>query len=167
MNKTPEEIIKEIVSYVGWLLLLAALGFYGYGIIEAIRQTINSTSDKPVDYPEFLSTTIGSIQALLLTNLGMLLGIAVTKPDSEVARSLKLGSKSSTVEVAPPSPMELKEKIQLFALVIYIFSLIACLIIWIIKDFETDTKLIVSVISESGKMFIGVVLAYLTAVLNK
>ncbi len=156
--------MSKAVAFVGWLLLISALGFYGYGIYAAITQTLSSSESEPIIYPEFLSTSIGSIQALLLTNLGMLLGISVASPTSNVARFLKLTKQSQGVV---SSPIDLKEQIQLFALIAYILSLIACLITWITVGFNTDSKIVVSVITESSKMFIGVVLAYLTVVLSK
>lgn len=155
--------MSKAVVFVGWLLLISALGFYGYGIFAAITLTLPS-SGIAIKYPEFLSTSIGSIQALLLTNLGMLLGISVTSPSSNVAKFLKLTGQNQGVV---PSPINLKEQIQLFALVIYILSLIACLITWIKVGFKTDPEIVVSVVTESSKMFIGVVLAYLTVILSK
>ena len=143
MKKTPEEIIKEIISYVGWLLLFSALSFYLYGITDAIIKTINATKENPALYPPFMSATIGSIQALLLANLGVLLGISVTNPNSNVARSLRLSGSRINLAVSPPSPMELSQKIQLLALIIYILSLIACLVTWITKNFVDDSKLVV------------------------
>jgi hypothetical protein len=153
---------SPIIAYTGWFLLLAVFGFYGYGIVNAIWLSLGNGSAK--DYPAFLLTTIGSIQALLLTNLGVLLGISITKPDSGVARQLMM---QNTRKVIPPptDPMELKVQIQLFALVIYVISLVACLVTWIIKGFIVDDQ-IISIIPESAKMFVGVVLAYLTAVLG-
>ena len=160
--------MKNIVSYIGWLLLAAAFGFYVYGIFEAVRLSWPVVpSAEPIKYHDVLSATIGSIQALLLANLGMLLGVSIANPNSNVARSLKLDQRESLINQAPPPPMELKDKIQLFALVVYVFSLIICLVTWIVNDFSTDSKDVVSIVSESGKMFIGVVLAYLTAVLRR
>jgi hypothetical protein len=156
-----------IISYVGWLLVVAAFGFYVYGIYEAIILSWKETDIGEGQYPEMLSTSIGAIQALLLANLGILLGISIARPKSSVAKSLMLNSsKEKAVGSIPPPPLEIKDKIQLFALVIYIFSLIACLITWGHDSFLSDSKKVVSIISESGKMFIGVVLAYLTAVLS-
>ena len=158
---------SPVIAYVGWLLILAALGFYGYGIYEAIALSWKEVEIKDGDFPEVLSTTVGAMQALLLANLGILLGISIAKPNSNVARSLMLRtSRQREIDLAPPPPIEIKDKVQLFALVMYIFSLIACLITWGHKDFSTESKKVVSIISESGKMFIGVVLAYLTAVLS-
>jgi hypothetical protein len=156
--------MSKIITLVGWLLLVSALGFYAFGVYQAIAQTLVSSDSQPVKYPEFLATSIGSIQALLLTNLGILLGISVKAPTSGIARYLKLTGGTQGVTA---SPLELKEQIQLFAMVIYVISLIACLITWVSVDFVTDSKLVVSLITESSKMFIGVVLAYLTVVLNK
>ncbi len=157
---------NPIVSYVGWLLVAAAAIFYGYGMYEAITLSWSKvTSPTTIDYPEVLSTTIGTMQALLLANLGMVLGISIANPNSALARSLMLNKDVKLL--APPPPLDVKDKIQLVALVIYILALIACLITWIVNKFSTDSKDVVSIISESGKMFIGVVLAYLTAVLSK
>ena len=61
--------------------------------------------------------------------------------------------------------MQLKEKIQVLAVIVYILVLIACLITWIHNDFTSSPGEIVSVVSESGKMFLGVILAYLAALL--
>ena len=156
-----------IIAYIGWLLIVASFGFYVYGIYEAIALSWQKEDIIVGQYPEVLSTTIGAIQALLLANLGILLGISIAKPESGVAKSLMLNtSKTKLAGYVPPQPLQIKDKIQLFALVIYIFSLIACLITWGHDGFSTDSTKVISIISESGKMFIGVVLAYLTAVLS-
>jgi hypothetical protein len=160
-----------VVAYIGWLLLIGIFGFYLYGMEEAIRLSWLGDVDKDT-YPPALSTAISSIQALLLTNLGVLLGVSVANPTSAVARSMLLQnavkSGPAAATLAPPTdPLELREKIQLFALGIYIISLIACTIGWAHDDFATDNNKIIDLVSQSGKMLIGVALAYLTAVLRK
>ena len=153
---------SPIVASVGWLLIFSAISFYLYGITDAIILSWCSTAPIPENkYPEAISATISSMQALLLTNLGVLLGISITKSNSAVAKNLMLHIKSESIIA---DPLTLRETIQLVALCIYIFSLIACLITWIHSNFCTTN--VVAVISESGKMFLGVVLAYLTAILN-
>lgn len=160
-----EEFIKKVVSWVGWLLLFSALAFYGYGIYNAIQQTLAGVSAD--DYPEFLSTTIGSIQALLLTNLGFVLGISVANPASRMALAVGLNRPGiAQAGMAPPAPLDLKSQVQLFAIIVYLLSLIACLIAWIIRGFPIDTT-VVPLVAESAKMFVGVVLAYLSVVLSK
>lgn len=154
---------------IGWILLLAIFGLYSYGLITAID--LSWTGDIPEGkYPEALSTAINSMQALLLTNLGALLGIAVTNPASAIARTLKLRSASSAAQgaalPAPPNPLNVREYIQLAALIIYVLGLIACTIGWGHDDFSSDSKHVIDVVSTSGKMLIGVALAYLTAVLQ-
>src|SRR5690242_17613691 len=128
---------NPVVSYVGWLLVLAAVIFYGYGIYEAIAMSLcEKTTAEPIAYPEVLSTTIGSMQTLLLTNLGIILGISIANPNSAMAKSLMLTKpKDGLIEKAPPPPMDIKEKVQMGALLIYIIALIACLITWGIKEF--------------------------------
>lgn len=66
-----------------------------------------------------------------------------------------------------PNPLAFREKIQLTAMVVYILSLIACLVTWAHDNFSSIGTDVLDTISQSGKMFIGVVLAYLTAVLGK
>lgn len=158
---------NSVVSNVGWLLIVAVLGFYVYGIYEAVRISWPKEDDIAVGaFHEVLSTTVGTIQAMLLANLGVILGISIAKPNSAIARQVMLNPGVKTTPQSPPPPMDLREKIQLFALVIYVLSLITCLITWIVNNFSSDPTKIISLIPESGKMFIGVVLAYLTAVLN-
>ena len=153
----------RIAAYVGWLLIAAAAAFYFYGIADAICLSWSKApGSEPIPYPEVLSTTIGTIQALLLANLGMVLGISITNPKSGLANSLMLNK-----EVQIDTPLQVKEKVQLVAVVIYVIALIACMTTWAVNGFSTDSKNVVSIIAESGKMFIGVVLAYLTAVLSK
>jgi hypothetical protein len=160
--------MKVIVSSVGWLLLLTTLFFYGYSIFTAIDLSWPLGPGKAeLPFNPVLATALGSIQALLLANLGMLLGISIVKPDSQVARALKLRKGQAGVDQAPLPPMELKEQIQLGAMVIYIISLIACSITWVTNDFSENPNEVVPIISESGKLFLGVIMAYITAVLSK
>jgi hypothetical protein len=166
MNIALNNFSDKVVSWTGWLLLISVLGFYSYGIGEAIHLTCADNSEK---YPDALSTAMGSIQALLLTNLGVLLGISVATPSSGVARSLKLNFSEESTDAS--SPLELKDKVQLLAMLIYVVSLVACVVTWVVKVLPhkepNEVGNVVALINESAKMFIGVALAYLTAVLRK
>jgi hypothetical protein len=160
----------SIPALVGWLLLLSALGFYGYGIFEAIRLSWDGKG-KSFDDMNFIPGIISSIQAILLTNLGAVLGISVANPKSALARQVlpqkdkaANGDNANTKDIV--SPLDLKDKIQLFALSIYILSLIACLISWGNNNFVNDTT-ISSVVSHSGQMFFGVILAYLSLIFSR
>lgn len=163
-----------ITNYVGWLLLAGVFGFYVYGLGLAIDLSWTGNIAKG-SYPAALSTAISSIQALLLTNLGALLGISVTNRQSSVAHALLLhgpstaggGGAGAAQFPAPPDPLALREKVQLAALVLYILGLLAYLITWGHADFVSDDSRIVDLVSQSGKMFIGVAIAYLTAVLGR
>lgn len=160
---------SPVIAYVGWLLLLSALGFYVYGIYEAIRL---SWPDKHIgtdEYSPVLESVISSLQALFLTNLGMLLGISVAKPQSEVAKQLMLGrlggNNAQALQVT--DPLLVRDIIQFFALALYILSLIGCVVTWAANHFSSKPEEVVPLVSASGKMFFGVVLAYLTAVLSR
>ena len=164
----------SITASVGWVLLLGIFGLYAYGLTIAIQLTW--TGNMPAGkYPEALSTAVNAVQALLLTNLGLLLGISVTKPNSPVARALMLQPATLPKQqdgdlkaaVAPPDPLTLRDQIQMAALAIYIIGLIACTITWIHNDFTSDSSKSVDVVTSSGKMLIGVAITYVTAVLKK
>lgn len=160
---------NSVTAYVGWLLLFSAFGFYVFGIGYAINISWSQTPITTALYPEALSTAISSIQALLLTNLGVVLGISITRPTSSLAKTIMLQSNSNAqkgILEDVPNPLAFREKIQLTAMVVYILSLIACLITWAHDGFSSIGTDVLDTISQSGKMFIGVVLAYLTAVLG-
>lgn len=168
---------KPLVSLVGWLLLFSALGFFLYGIGYAIYLSWDGTVEK--EYSPVLEGIIASLQALLLTNLGMLLGISVANPQSGVAQQLLLGGSKKELEAQKldfPDPLSLRDKIQLFGLAIYVVTLIACVVTWAVNDFPsgmsaeattTTKREVVPLVAASGKMFFGVVLAYVTLVLSK
>lgn len=162
--------MKEfIIASIGWILLLGIFGIYGYGLITAIQLGWNG--DVPKDeYPEALSTAINSVQALLLTNMGALLGITITQPNSALARTLKLRTSFSlrqgVAAIPNPTNLTIRELIQLGALVIYVAGLIVCAIAWGHDGFVSDSTKIIDVVSTSGKMLIGVGLSYLAVVLS-
>lgn len=158
--------MKKAIIWVGWILIMAAFGFYAYGMGEAIRLSWADAAIPQNDYSEVLATTVSSMQTLLLANLGMLLGISVANPNSAVANQLLLNRGVNAVTNVVPPPLDIKDKIQLVAMVIFVISLIACLITWIRNDFSSESSQVVSVVSGSGKMFLGVVLAYITAALR-
>lgn len=160
---------KPLVSLVGWFLLVAALGFYLFGIGKAIHLTLAEKAINEGDYSPVLESLIASVQALLLTNLGMLLGISVANPTSSVAHQLLLARPAAAAS-APvggiPNPLSLREKIQLLGLALYVFSLVLCVAAWAGDNFSNDARRVVPLVSTSGKMFFGVALAYLTLVLS-
>jgi hypothetical protein len=159
---------NPIIAYSGWVLILGALAFYLSGIYQAIDLTWQNRplpdSAKNLDY---LFSSVSSIQAMLLTNLGVLLGISIKAPDSAVAQHLLLSKGTPPNGLASvKDPLQLREKIQLFALIVYLISLIGCLMAWIHVDFETRSTHVIATVPESAKMFIGVVLAYLSIALT-
>ncbi|MFV0604957.1 MAG: hypothetical protein ACK5NK_03855 [Niabella sp.] len=158
----------KLVSYVGWLLFLSAIAFYLFSMGQAIVLSwpFPQAPDNPAKINPVLATTVSSIQAILLTNLGIVLGISISKPESNLAKAMTLTT-SNVRTKALASPMELKEKIQLFCVALFVIVLIACTITWIKNNFADDASEVAPVIAESGKMFTGVVLAYFTALLSR
>jgi hypothetical protein len=63
------------------------------------------------------------------------------------------------------SPLELKEQIQIFGVIVLIASLIACLTTWGKNNFAEDNS-VLPIIHQSGKMFIGIIVAYFTLILK-
>lgn len=59
------------------------------------------------------------------------------------------------------SPLDSTDLIQSGVAINYLHGLIACIILWVIKDFSSDPKVIVSMISGLEKMIAVVVLAYI------
>lgn len=159
---------KSILSFAGWLLLSTAIAFYIYGIGKAIAMSWTPlTEDQAKNFPVFLSSAVGSIQAILITNMGVLLGIAIKDPNSAVANQLTIfsGKPTSTINEVTP-PLESQEKIQLFGVILLIISFVACMVVWAKRDF-VDDRTILPVIIESGKMFIGITLAYFSLLFTK
>ncbi|MEO6978242.1 MAG: hypothetical protein ABI113_07670, partial [Mucilaginibacter sp.] len=113
--------MKNLSSIIGWFLLLIALGLYLYGIYFAIF-TVPKKDDHVL--PEILDTLTASIGAILLTNLGAVLGISITQPKSGLA------AKALMAKVELPDPMTRREIIQFTAVLVYLVTLVACFVAW-------------------------------------
>jgi hypothetical protein len=141
--------MKQIPSIIGWILLIIAFGAYLYGIYFAIFTPVNEADGK-LSLPEPLDTLLTTLNAILLTNLGAVLGIAVTNQGSGLAGKMLL-TKSITI----PPPLNQRELIQLVAVLIYLVALVACFIDW------------APFIPLAGKTLIGVITAYVAFILGK
>lgn len=151
--------MKNLTAVTGWLLLIAGMGAYLYGICKAIWPVYLPGKTEPF-YPEMLETITTSIGAILLTNLGAVLGISVTRPNTVMAR-IRL----SPAAIAVPEPASQREKIQIAAVLIYVISLIACSVHWALSTFRATPVAVVSLIPQYGKTLIGVISAYFALVL--
>lgn len=161
--------MKQGNALIGWVLIFAGILFYLYGVFFAINiswNAIQGTDGKLMKMPEGLDAAISSINALLLTNLGAVLGISVSVPGSALSRNILPGSQpKGGAEIK--EPMNSRELIQLICVIIFLVSVIACFITWIRLGFNSDPEVVLSFVSQSAKMFIGVVLAYLSFILGK
>lgn len=150
--------MKQIPSIIGWILLIIAFTAYLYGIYYAIFTPLKGNDGK-FSIPEPLDTLLTTLSAILLTNLGAVLGIAVTNPNSGLA------GKTLFVKSIPP-PLTQREFIQLIAVLIYLVALIACFIDWAYSTFRANSLPVAAFIPSAGKTLIGVITAYVAFVLG-
>lgn len=154
--------MKNIAAIIGWLLLIAGLGAYVFGIVFAIFFPIKTMEAGVMVYkiPEALETLTTSIGAILLTNLGAVLGISIAKPDASLSRIALAPQKAPL-----PAPVTKREWIQIVAVLVYVITLIACGIAWAIASFKANPDPIVALIPQYAKTLIGVITAYVAFVL--
>jgi disulfide bond formation protein DsbB len=159
---------SKVSSIIGWILLTFAAAIYAYGIIIAITQSL-AHSNK---IPEPLDSIVSTIGAILLTNLGAVLGISVAKPQSALSR-MTLISRPQTTNLAAPQaiiatdPATDRELIQFVAVVFYLAVLVACFVVWAVNTFRSGEPIpVVSVIEQNGKNLLGVIAAYVAFILG-
>jgi hypothetical protein len=142
------------------LSILIALGCvtFAYGVIKACMISLEKAPDLSL-MPLFLASAVTSIAAVLATNLGAVLGIAIANPQSLYRQSstwnpLKVFSK--------PDPTTW----QTLACYVYIIGLLSAAVVWGIKNFTTDSNQIVALIPEMTKSLLGVIVGALAVSLN-
>jgi hypothetical protein len=150
--------MKHVPTIIGSILLVIAFGVYLYGICCAIAR---KNLDSNYNLNEPLNTLTATIDAILLTNLGAVLGYSVAKPDSALAYLTLLGNTNKNM----PS-LSATDNIQIIASIIYLIVLIACFITWAIKKFSPDAKEIAPLVIQNSKALIGVITAYLAFALS-
>jgi len=154
--------MKQLNPIIGWLLLVIALGLYCYGIYWAIflayQQDNKMVIPEPLDY---ITVTLG---AILLTNLGAVLGISITNKNSALATRVLMLTPAKRKEDA--APLEQREVVQLVAVVIYLISLVACFFAWLSHSLKHEENQVAEIVIQNGKSLIGVIAAYLAFVLG-
>lgn len=147
---------NQIAAIVGWFLLLIVFGIYLYGIYYAIANT---------QLPGPFDALLSSIGAILLTNLGAVLGISVTNLGSSLAQLVIPGSTRS-IEI--PDPLSQREIIQYVSLIIYLLVLVVCFAVWIKSGFANseEPNKIASIVEQNAKILFGVITAYIALILG-
>lgn len=156
--------MKNIPALTGWFLIFLAFGLYVFGIGYAIYKCFPG-SGAVGTLPDALDIMISSLGAILLTNLGAVLGISVVNPQSALSR--KVLPNSLKALKAPENPMNLREQIQYTAMLVFLVCLTACFICWAVKGFDSKPENIIALVPQLGKTLIGVVTAYLGFILGK
>jgi|GEM_PF-1685494 len=160
--------MKKIPVIIGWFLLVIVFVLYLYGIFYAIFMPDEVLNSQKIiigyTIPEPLDTLVSTIGAILLTNLGAVLGISVSQPQSGLAGKTLILSKSVKI----PDPLTKRELIQIVSVMIYILTLIACFVAWGYSTFGSseDLKPVVPFVQLYGKTLIGVITAYIAFVLG-
>lgn len=148
---------KPITNLLGLLLLIGCLAYlYGIGYACVISWNSEKTN---FEIPSFLSNTLTSLAALFSTNLGAVLGISASNPNSRLRKTeawnpLKTWKNPSTPDF------------QVIICYVYILSLFACSIVWAHREFTTDVNKINALIPELTKSLLGVVVGVLALSLN-
>lgn len=163
--------MTKLNAFIGWFLILALFSLYLYGSFLAIYISWTKSGDGLV-LREGLDAAISSINALLLTNLGAVLGISVTNPTSALARNILpkravAGDQDKeNQEREVKLPMDSREQIQLYSVIVLLIVLLACLVTYACKGWTSDIKVLLPFVSQGAKLFIGVAIAYITFILG-
>jgi len=146
---------KSIEILIAFLFAVGCLA-YIYGIYQACYISLQADPDLS-KMPAFLSSIVTSIGAVLATNLGAVLGIAIAAPTSSFAQA----SWKPLAVFTSPTPTN----VQITACYLYVLILVVVSIVWGIKDF--DTVHVVSTIPELTKTFLGVIVGVLAITLAR
>jgi hypothetical protein len=150
--------MNKPITYLLGVLIFIGCGTFIYGIVLACIHSWPCTNGL-YEIPPFLSSTVTSIAAVLSTNLGAVLGIAATNPNSGFRDSSAWNPISFFTNPTP-------SVIQTIACYVYILALIIAAIVWAHRDFIADASKIVPLIPELTKSLLGVIVGVLAISLN-
>jgi hypothetical protein len=137
---------------------IAAVAFIA-GVTAACILSFSPDAGKD-SLPPFVSATITSIAALLATNLGSILGITVTNPQSHfrIARNW-----SPLAVFQAPSTTTL----QTWGCYLYVGGLLAATVIWGFRGFDSKSASpVVPLIEDLAKSLAGIIVGSVAIALN-
>ena len=126
------------MAIVFFIVTIIVLLMFTAGLLQARHYT---EKNRPGDMPAFSAYFVSSANAILVANLGALLGIEITLGVSQLASAAS----------------------QLIAAGWYALCLLLVFVYWARKGFEEEKDKIVSVIPELGRSAAGILLALLSA----
>ncbi len=150
---------KPVNNLLAILLLIGCVA-YLYGVFYACY--ISWAANKPPEsyvLPSFLANTLTSLAALFSTNLGAVLGISSSNPNSRLRKTEAWNPLKTWKNPSPP-------EFQVIVCYVYIISLFACSIVWAHRNFDTDVTQINTLIPEMTKSLLGVVVGVLALSLS-
>lgn len=145
------------ITYLVSFLIFIGCGAFVYGIVLACIKSW--PLEGSFDIQPFLSSIVTSIAAILSTNLGAVIGIAVSDKTSIFRES---NSWNPLRLFTNPTPT----LVQTVACYVYVLSLFAAAIVWTHSNFTTDTNKIVPIIPELTKSLLGIIVGVLAISLN-
>ena len=154
--------MNKPINYLLGLLVFLGCGLFAYGIGQACILSW-SPNNSSYDMASFLTSSVTSIAAILSTNLGAVLGITFSTPDSN-SRFKRNESENWNPISFFKDPNQ--TNIQIIACYVYILSLIVAGIVWAHRDFITETNKIVPLIPDLTKSLLGVIVGVLAISLN-
>ena len=146
----PVKLLIGILVFIGFI-------FYFYGVWQACAISLEEIKPgkTPRVMPEFLASVVTAIGAVLATNVGAVLGIAITQSASKYRLSKSWN---------PANFFSQTETMQTVACYVYIICLFGAAIVWGKENFRTD---VVTIIPEMAKTLLGIIVGCLAISLNK
>ena len=150
--------MKKAITYLLGLLVFLGCAVFIYGITQACILSW-SPDNNNYEIAPFLSNSVISIAAILSTNLGAVLGISLSKSVSRFEDSANWNPARFFTD---PN----QANIQIIASYIYIIALLGAAVVWVHRDFITDTSNIVPLIPQLSNSLLGVIVGVLAITLN-
>ena len=158
MSTPISKMSLPIKILIGFLIFIG-YAVYIYGVSVACIVSLEAPKKDDLVMGPFLSSAVTTIAAVLSTNLGAILGIAT----SNVGSSLRKSSTWNPIRIfTDPDPTAF----QIIACYIYVFSLLAAGVVWLIVESKEDSHQLVALIPEMTKTLLGVIVGALAISLN-
>lgn len=145
-----------IISFIAFLGGIITAGYYSYWI-EGAPLTAKM--------PSFLVNLVITVGGVLATNFGAVIGLSSSQSSTfnEVSFFQPMGGGASSSESTKPKRSELIQVIGAWG---YVLGLLLALVLWLFSNFSEDPEVVVALLGELSKTFIGVIVGALAVALG-